>query len=82
MATPEVLSKVFLFHFEKISGHFGLFQVFRDVSVNTGRNSRFGLKKKTKFLKPKQICILYTEKPQKEKNEKKKNEQSYLYNKL
>ena len=32
------------------------------------------------FLKPKQICILYTEKPQK-KNEKKRNEQMYLYNK-
>ena len=25
------------------------------------------LKKKKKFLKPKQICIMYTEKPQKEK---------------
>ena len=42
----------------------------------------FVLKKKKVFLKPKQICILYTEKPQKEKNEKKRNEQSYLYNKL
>ena len=69
MGTPEILSRVFLFHFEKISGHFGLFQVFRDVSVNTGRNSRFGLKKKN-FLKPKQICIMYTEKPQKEKKKK------------
>ena len=40
-------------------------------------------KKKKKFVKPKQICILYTEKPQKEKkNEKKWNEQKYLYNKL
>ena len=52
------------------------FRVFWDVSVNTGRNSRFGrnevcnLKKKM-FLKPKQICILYTEKPQKEKKWKK-----------
>ena len=42
MATLRILSRVFLFHFEKISGHFGLFRVFRDVSVNTGRNSRFG----------------------------------------
>ena len=25
MATPGFLSRVFLFHFEKISGHFGLF---------------------------------------------------------
>ena len=33
VATPEILSKVFLFHFEKISSHFGL---FRDISVNTG----------------------------------------------
>ena len=33
------------------------------------------LKKKKNFLKPKQICILYTEKPQKEKkNEKKRKE--------
>ena len=29
-------------------------------------------KKKKKFLKPKQICIMYTEKPQKEK--KKRND--------
>ena len=58
VATPGTLSRVFLFHFEKISG----------VSVNTGQNSRFGLKKKKKKnLKPKQICILYTEKPQKKK---------------
>ena len=89
VATLEILSKVFLFHFEKISRHFSLFRVFQNVSVNTGRNSRFGrhevcaLKKK-KFLKPKQICILYTEKSQKEKkNEMKWNVQSYLlYNKL
>ena len=33
---------------------------------------KFVLKKKKKlFLKPKQICILYTEKPQKEKTKKK-----------
>ena len=31
--TLEILSRVFIFHFEKISSHFGLFQ---DVSVNTG----------------------------------------------
>ena len=81
MATLGILFKVFLFHFEKISGHFGLFWVFQDVSVNIGQNWRFGLKKK--FLKPKQICILYTKKPQKEKkNEKKRNEQKYLYYKL
>ena len=44
---------------------------------------KFVLKKKKEFLKPKQFCILYTEKLQKEKkNEKKRNEQRYLYNKL
>ena len=32
----EILSRVFLFHFEKILGHFGLFWVFRDVLINTG----------------------------------------------
>ena len=42
MAAPGILSRVFLFHFEKISGHFCLFRVFRDISVNTGQNSRFG----------------------------------------
>ena len=36
------LSRVFLFHFEKILGHFGLFRVFWDVLVNTSQNSRFG----------------------------------------
>ena len=78
MATLGILSRVFLFYFEKISGHFGLFWAFQDVLINIGRNSRFGqhevcaLKKK-KFLKPKQICILYTENSQKEKK-KKRNE--------
>ena len=73
VATLGTLSRVFLFHFEKISG----------VSVNIGQNSRFGIKKKKNFLKPKQICILYTEKPQNEKkNEKKINKQRNLYNKL
>ena len=73
VATLGILSRVFLFHFEKISGHFGIFRVFRDVSVNIGRNSRFCLKKK-KFLKPKQIYTLYTEKPQKEKKKMKRKE--------
>ena len=40
VATPGTLSRVFLFHFEKISG----------VLVNTGQNSRFGLKKKKKKI--------------------------------
>ena len=43
VATLGTLSRVFLFHFEKISGNFSLFW---DVSVNTGWNSKFGLKKK------------------------------------
>ena len=33
---------------------------------------KFVLKKKKKFLKSKQICILYTKKPQKEKKMKRK----------
>ena len=33
VATSGILSRVFLFHFEKISGNFSLFQ---DVLVNTG----------------------------------------------
>ena len=85
VVTLGILSKVFLFLFEKISDNFS---IFRDVLVNTGRNSKFGqhevcaLKKK-KFLKLKQICVLYIEKPQKENiNEKKRNEQRYMYNKL
>ena len=71
-ATLGILYSVFLFHFEKILGHFNRFRVFQNVSVNTERNLRFGwhevcaLKKK-KLLKPKQIYILYTKKPQKEK---------------
>ena len=36
VATLGILSKVFLFHFEKILSHFGLFRVFRDVLINTG----------------------------------------------
>ena len=32
VVTLEIFSRVFLFHFEKISSHFGL---FRDVSANT-----------------------------------------------
>ena len=47
VATSGILSRVFLFHFEKIFSHFDLFRMFWDVSVNTGRNSRFGLKKKS-----------------------------------
>ena len=55
MATLGIFSRVFLFHFEKISDHFSLFQVFRDVSVNTGKiedlaNMKFVLKKKKKKI--------------------------------
>ena len=41
VATLGILSRVFLFHFEKISSHFSLFQVFWDVSINISWNSRF-----------------------------------------
>ena len=79
VATPGILSSVFLFHLKKISDHFGLFWVFRDVSVNTSRNLRFGQHevcafKKKKILKPKKIYILYTEKPQKGKKNMKRKE--------
>ena len=65
VAILRILSRVFQFYFEKISGYFGL---FRNVLINTDQNSRFdqheicALKKKM-FVKPKQICILYTKKP-------------------
>ena len=74
VATPGTLSRVFLFHFEKISG----------VSVNTGQNSRFGLKKKKKKnLKTKTNLHSINQKTSKgKKNEKKRNEQRYMYNKL
>ena len=40
------------------------------------KNLNQDLALKKKFLKPKQICVMYNKKPQKEKkNEKKKNEQ-------
>ena len=74
MATPKILSRVFLFHFEKISGHFGLFRVFRDVLVNTGRNSRFGLKKKKKkILKTKTNLHCVHQKTSKGKKKLKEN---------
>ena len=86
MVTLGILSRVFLFFFEEISGHSSLFQVFWEIpaEIQDLTGMKFVLKKKKKkFLKSKQICILYTEKPQKEKkNENKRNEQSYLYNKL
>ena len=62
---------MFLFHFEKISGYFGLFWVFQDVSVNTGQNTRFGLKKKKK--KKFALCTPKNLK-RKKKIEKKRNE--------
>ena len=86
MVTPGILSRVFLFYFEKISSRSDLFQVFRKIpaEIQDLASMKFVLKKKKRFLKSKQICILYTEKSQngKKKNENKRNEQSYLYNKL
>ena len=82
VATLGILSKVFLFLFEKISDNFS---IFRDVLVNTGRNSKFGqhevcaLKKKKKNIKTKTNLHSVHQKILKEK---KKNEQRYLYNKL
>ena len=55
MATLEILSKVFLFYFEKISCHFGLFQVFWEIpaKIQDLVGMKFVLKKKKKFLKTK-----------------------------
>ena len=86
VATPGILSRVFLFYFEKFLGHSDLFQVFWKIpaKIQDLAGMKFVLKKKKRFLKSKQICILYTENPQngKKKIENKRNEQSYLYNKL
>ena len=86
VVTPGILSRVFLFYFEKISSHSDLFQVFWKIpaEIQDLASMKFVLKKKKVFLKSKQICIPYTEKSQngKKKNENKRNEQSYLYNKL
>ena len=81
VVTPGILSRVFLFHFEKISSHYDLFRVFRDVSVNTSRNSRFGLKKRKKNFKTKINLHSIHQKSSKEKK-KKRNEQKYMYNKV
>ena len=81
VVTPEILSRVFLFHFEKISSNFGLF---------SGHFGKYMLKfniwpawslclKKKMFLKPKQIYILYTKKSQKEKKKKKKEMNDVVY---
>ena len=72
--TSRILSKVFLFHFEKILGHFGLFQVFQDVSVNNGQNSRFGLKKKILKTKTNVHSIHRKSSKGKKKKEKKRKE--------
>ena len=83
MVTPGILSRVFLFHFEKISGHFGVFWVFRDFSVNTRRNSRFCLKKKKNSQKQNKFALCTPKNlKRKKKNEKKRNGQRYLYNNL
>ena len=51
VATPGILSRVFLFYFEKISGHSGLFREI-PVEIQDLAGMKFVLKKK-KFLKPK-----------------------------
>ena len=84
MATPGILSRVFLFYFEKISGHFSLFQVFWDVSVNTGQNSKFGryevcaLKKKNVLKTKTNLHFVHPKTSRGKKNEKKINEQRLL----
>ena len=80
MATPGILSRVFLFHFEKISGVLGRFGKYR-LKFKIWPAWSLCLKKKM-FLKSKQICILYTEKSQKEKKMKRKkmNKGTYTIN--
>ena len=74
VATPGILSKVFLFHFEKISSNFNL---FRNVSINTGRNSRFGqhevcaLKKKNVLKTKINLHFVHRKTSKGKKNEKK-----------
>ena len=87
VATPGILSRVFLFHFEKISDHFSLFSMFWVVSVNTGQNSRFGRHEicalKKNVLKTKtNLHSVHRKTSKGKKNENKRNEQRYLYNKL
>ena len=63
--SPGIFFRGFLFYFKKISGHFSLFRVFWEIKFKIWPAWSLCLKKK--FLKPKQICILYTEKPQPKK---------------
>ena len=53
MVTPGILYRVFLFYFEKISSHSGLFQVFWEIpaEIQDLAGMKFVLKKKKKFLK-------------------------------
>ena len=48
VATLGILSRMFLFYFEKISGHFGLFPVFRKIpaEIQDLAGMKFVLKKK------------------------------------
>ena len=49
VATPGILSRVFLFYFENISGHFGLFRVFQEIpaEIQDLAGMKLVLKKKT-----------------------------------
>ena len=79
--TSGILSRVFLFYFEKILGYFSLFRVFHDVSVNTDRNLRFGqyevcaLKKKNVLKTKTNLHFVHRKTSKGKKNEKKINEQ-------
>ena len=85
VATPGILSRVFLFYFENFLGHSNLFQVFWKIpaKIQDLASMKFVLKKKKRFLKSKQICNLYTEKPQNEKKKmkiKEMNKVTYTIN--
>ena len=76
MATLRILSRVFIFYFEKISGHFGLFRVFREISVEIQdlASMKFVLKKKKKFLKTKTNLHFVHRKTSKGKKKMKRKE--------
>ena len=75
MATPGILFRVFLFHFEKILCYFGLFWVFQLIpaEIQDFAGMKFVLKKKKKKnLKTKTNLHFVHQKTSKEKKMKRK----------
>ena len=80
VVTPGILSRVFLFYIKKILSHIGCFRKYRPkFKIWPAWSLCF---KKKKVLKTKKNLHSVHRKTSKgKKNEKKRNEQSYLYNK-